>query len=203
MRNSITSRASDFELDSVVRFAPKLRQSPEASASVATAEFRLDAVVQFETHQEAARAADQLDGSIFGRAKLCVALDSDSEGGTQVRVTGLEGSGLLDQLEERKTLTRQLREHFEAAGHITRVCQGIGKVRYTSPEGARNAILQLDGSTMQGRKILVAADTTSVDKTKVIVLGIDPMLAFTELKAYFGQAGEVAFADAPSDRRRR
>merc|ERR1740123_498833 len=69
-----------------------------------------------------------------------------------------------------------------------------GEVRFDSPQSAMVAIQALNGSALGGQQIQVAADTSSVDGTKVTVTGLAPGVGWQDLKDLFKQAGNVAFA---------
>lgn len=69
-----------------------------------------------------------------------------------------------------------------------------GEVRYDNPSLARVAVEKLSGSLLHGAQLSVELDVSSKDGSKVFVHGIPTGCQWQELKDYFGQIGQVAFA---------
>jgi len=74
----------------------------------------------------------------------------------------------------------------------------IAEVRFDSPADAEKA-LELDGSVLAGAVISVTLDTSSKDSSKIIVNGVPRAAEWQEVKDFFGQCGQVAFANVKSD----
>lgn len=71
------------------------------------------------------------------------------------------------------------------------------KVRFDSPADAQKA-LKLDGKLLAGAPISITLDTSSKDSSKIIVSGVSRAAEWQEVKDFFGQCGQVAFADVKS-----
>lgn len=74
----------------------------------------------------------------------------------------------------------------------------IAEVRFQDPADAQTA-LELDGSMLSGAVISVRLDTSSKDASKVIAIGIPRSAELQEVKEFFGQCGQVAFASVKDD----
>lgn len=69
----------------------------------------------------------------------------------------------------------------------------VGEVRYEHPQHAQMAVAQLTGCSLQGSRISVQVDHSSMDGSKLLVFGIPPGCGWQELKSLAARIGPVAF----------
>jgi len=70
-----------------------------------------------------------------------------------------------------------------------------GEVRFAFKMHAELAVQMANGQELRGETINVALDTASADGTKIIVTGLAPGTGWQDIKDYFGEIGQVAFAN--------
>jgi len=165
--------------------------------------------VRYTNPQDAEKALDELQGSECQGNVISVEPDEHSLDGSKVIVKGLP-LGIEWQ---------EVKDHFSQCGHVSFASvrlpplgpaaqaqkipppipgTGIGEVRYDSPADTRRAVMQLNGSLLNGYPITLQMDATSKDGTKLIVYGIAPGVEWQEMKDHFGRIGVVAFANITS-----
>lgn len=145
--------------------------------------------VRFLSEADAARAAEEMDGSEFNGRKIQVTLNVVSEPITKVNVQGIPG----------ETFPTDVRSHFEQNGYRVAFCGTqvdilFGEVRFMKADYAWKAKVELDGSELCGKKLRVELDCSTDRLNKVLVHGLSTAVQWQELKDHFKQAGEVRSA---------
>jgi len=153
------------------------------------------ATVRYEDAGTAQRAVEFLNNSSMNGALIQVVLDPRSTDGRKLMVSNIPS----------EVAWQEIKDHFNSAGRVqfadminadnitSTVC---GTVRYFSAEEAQIAISSLNGSDMNGNIIEVKLHGGTKDQTKVSISGMPPGTEWQELKDYFGQIGQIAFAAA-------
>eukprot|EP00421_Protoceratium_reticulatum_P070185 CAMPEP_0168421054 /NCGR_PEP_ID=MMETSP0228-20121227/33085_1 /TAXON_ID=133427 /ORGANISM="Protoceratium reticulatum, Strain CCCM 535 (=CCMP 1889)" /LENGTH=515 /DNA_ID=CAMNT_0008434953 /DNA_START=22 /DNA_END=1565 /DNA_ORIENTATION=- len=172
--------------------------------------------VRFDSATTAEQAVQALDGSIFHGQQIKVVQDATSKDGSRLIVSNLPGGTSWQDLKDHFALvgpvayagvTNALPPQMMAqtlGPSTTYVPPGKGKGGggYTPPvqtgfdfaQHAQLAYSTLDGSVMRGSKITVQPNVSSQDGSKLHVFNLPPNCAWQELKDYFQQCGQVAFA---------
>eukprot|EP00929_Paragymnodinium_shiwhaense_P075899 TRINITY_DN38885_c0_g1_i1.p1 TRINITY_DN38885_c0_g1~~TRINITY_DN38885_c0_g1_i1.p1 ORF type:complete len:196 (-),score=43.74 TRINITY_DN38885_c0_g1_i1:307-894(-) len=155
--------------------------------------------VRYVKTEEAQKAVKDLDGSQLQGKTLSVELDDQSMDATKVVVTGLDWNDAEKPA---------VKEHFMPAGNVVHVTEGVGMVRFASPEEASKAVAELNDSTFvesRSKKechLKVFPYPYDDTNTKVKILGLTPNSFFGDLKDYFSKVGAVVRVRAPADGRR-
>mmetsp|Transcript_97595 Transcript_97595/g.271522 ORF Transcript_97595/g.271522 Transcript_97595/m.271522 type:complete len:545 (+) Transcript_97595:100-1734(+) len=143
-----------------------------------------------------AEAALQLHGSEVQGKPVSVSVDPASKDGTKVLVSGLPA--VVD--------CEELKAHFSGVGAVIYAgppkkpggkgpANGIGEVRYETPEEAQQAVSVLNGSVIEGATISAMLDQSSKDNSKLIITGLPSGLQWQELKDHCAQGGRVAYVN--------
>uniref|UniRef100_A0A7S4R7G9 RRM domain-containing protein n=1 Tax=Alexandrium monilatum TaxID=311494 RepID=A0A7S4R7G9_9DINO len=144
--------------------------------------------VSFAEEQDARRAPEELDGSVLGGSTLRVVYNTRGWRKTFVNVQGVP-RGISEE---------ELRDHFALVGKPNKVVRFedtlYGEVRFKKADDAWNARVTLDGSVLFNKVLRVELDCSTDFMNKVLVHGINPGVAWQELKDHFKQAGEITFA---------
>lgn len=155
--------------------------------------------VRFEDPLDAEKAVARMNKSYIGGQQVSVQLDESS-------VHGMRSTILVHGLQP-TVRWQELKDHFKVrigpvayAGFLPQqgpqgaplgeATKAVGEVRYEDAAAAQHA---LNYDDFHGHPVTIKADQTSVDGTKVLVLGLPGTCQWQELKDFMGAAGPVAF----------
>jgi RNA recognition motif-containing protein len=151
------------------------------------------ATVRYEDAGTAQRALQHLNGSSMNGTQIGVAQDPRSKDGRRLIVRNIPSEAEW----------QEIKDHFNSIGKVefadiidsgdgSTVC---GTVRYFGTQEALAAIATLNGTNMNGNIIDVKMHGGTKDQTKIQISGMPPGTEWQEVKDYFGQIGQIAFAE--------
>jgi len=172
-------------------------------------------MVRYERQEDVATAIMQMNGSYLGSSQIWVQLDETSKDGTRLNVLGLSPSttwqALKDHFAQVGPVAFSKVDPPAAGGHAPAALdhrggyqaqapalaalpasRGVAEVRYETAHGAEQARLRLPGTLVQGMPIIVKADLSSRDHTRVLVFGLSATCPWQELKQIMSAVGPVA-----------
>eukprot|EP00927_Polykrikos_kofoidii_P076068 TRINITY_DN7279_c0_g1_i1.p1 TRINITY_DN7279_c0_g1~~TRINITY_DN7279_c0_g1_i1.p1 ORF type:complete len:859 (+),score=135.60 TRINITY_DN7279_c0_g1_i1:328-2577(+) len=164
---------------------------------------REEGEVRFHTPELAQRAAQVLDKSLLMGQPINVSMDPHSLDGTKVVITNMPAGCHWSDV----------REHFSQIGPIHYANIGrtvdhghgkgfgsakpgnlnVGEVRFGTSEEAKMACQVFHGQIFKGQALSVKPDLTCKEETRLLVFNIPIGTDWTELRAFFSSAGEIAF----------
>jgi len=79
---------------------------------------------------------------------------------------------------------------------------GIGEVRFETPQSAQRALRTMQNKMLLGSKLTLSMDPKSQDGTKLLVNGLPEGVEWQELKDHFASIGDIAFVDIRGGKRK-
>lgn len=189
--------------------------SPRASQSPQT----VVGEVRFQNPPDALEAISRFDGTFIGRSQVTVKVDRSSQDGAKVAVHGLQPNFKWQELKDifqevgpvafcgvqsssrggpsPSPVLRTVRDAAptrSAKPKIRSTAGSSGEIRYANVESTQTALQTLNGATFMDSTIELQEDPRSQDGSKIMVTNLPAGIEWQQLKEFFAQCGEVAFA---------
>lgn len=148
--------------------------------------------VRFSSAEEAARAAEALNGTELLQRTVLV----EPEGGNSTRAYVYGAPP--------EVLFKQVKAFLGQAGTVQFLTNHdhTAEVRYETEAEAQLAVERLHGSRFQGYTLAVAPHHRARDATKLLVSGFGAGVRWQDLRDYFGQVGKVSYAALAQQKKR-
>lgn len=194
--------------------APRASQAPQTVVGE----------VRFENAPDALEAVRRFDGGFLGQSQVTVEIDQSSQDGAKVAVHGLPPTFKWQELKDtfsevgrvafagvqsggrggpafsssrRAPMLSTMRDAAPGRSTKSRIRSSAGssgEVRYADAAAAQTALETLSGASFKDSPIEIQEDPKSQDSTKILVSNLPAGIEWQELKDFFAECGEVAYA---------
>eukprot|EP00930_Biecheleria_cincta_P033239 TRINITY_DN23011_c0_g1_i1.p1 TRINITY_DN23011_c0_g1~~TRINITY_DN23011_c0_g1_i1.p1 ORF type:complete len:635 (-),score=125.90 TRINITY_DN23011_c0_g1_i1:97-2001(-) len=173
--------------------------------------------VRFEDPADAQEAISRFDGTFVGRSQVTVEIDRSSQDGAKVAVHGLQPNFKWQELKDifqevgrvayagmrsssrggpspMLSTARDAAPSRSAKPRIRSSAGSSGEIRYADVASTQAALQTLNGANFKDSAIELQEDPKSQDGSKIMVTNLPVGIEWQELKEFFAQCGEVAYA---------